>query len=501
MIQPATMAPLLAWALLCVEELAPDLTASIAARQQMVAAVGGIGAGSLAGRQRAQAVIAEQFPGETPLPAAAGPGGASGRRFSSTYIAARYGQGVVARGDLTWALQQIRGPRWADALDESLPQPLNIPVAGRIANKPWLSHLDWREAPTFKATLVAACLIVVCYLTGMRPHEALSLRKGCLEEATVDSGALRYIVRGLTRKGLRAEAAHLPVVGEEKQWQTLKPAADAIKVLEAMVGDNEWLFSSGHEGGNVISTSTSNRRISDFIDWANNQATRLQLPMGLTIPQCPGGPVTLKRFRRTLAWHIRHQPNGHVALAVQYQHLSVATGEGYAGAKRSGFADLLDDETRAAALHATATLRAEIEAGGGVSGLGAERAMTAAQRFPGTYLSGREERALLGDKDLVVFDNPNAFALCLNDPDKALCLSDRAKKAGSTPNALRCQGGACPNIVFTDTTIERKRSRAAHLRQSAEAAPRPLAVRLSERASRMEAELAEHDQNRRTATP
>jgi hypothetical protein len=49
-------------------------------------------------------------------------------------------------------------------------------------------------------------------------------------------------------------------------------------------------------------------------------------------------PLTTGQFRRTLAWHIAHQPFGVVAGARQYKHAHIAVFEGYAGTSTSGFA-------------------------------------------------------------------------------------------------------------------------------------------------------------------
>ncbi|MGW4958832.1 hypothetical protein ACWEPL_16525 [Nonomuraea sp. NPDC004186] len=47
---------------------------------------------------------------------------------------------------------------------------------------------------------------------------------------------------------------------------------------------------------------------------------------------------TARQFRRTLAWHIAHQPFGVVAGARQYHHAKLAMFEGYAGTSASGSA-------------------------------------------------------------------------------------------------------------------------------------------------------------------
>jgi integrase len=496
-IQSATMGPMLSWALLCVEELSQDMLAAAGARAQMVKQAMSVGTATNRGRQRAIEVVESVFPSGTALPAFSDRGARS-EKLASTYLAARYGEGLCNGSDFTWAVAQVHGPSWRRRLDSAVPQPLDVPVLGRIDGQPWTPHLDWREGADLLHQLEAACLILTAYLTGMRPQEVLSLRGGCLESVASETGSLRHIVHGRRRKGVRDEEGEQSVEGEAATWITIKPVADALAILDARSEHGAPLFRSSRDEGVSMTTSGATFRIAAFVDWANHLQTALALPESLAIPPCPGGAITLRRFRRTLAWHIRHQPQGHVALAVQYQHLTPDEGEGYAGAKRHGLTDLLDDETRAVAMETTTALRDEIAAGGGVSGLGADRAIQLASRFVGSYLTQREERILMRGKDLVVFDNPLAFALCLNDPDKAMCLT--SGQNNSVPNPMKCGGSRCSNIVFTDATMDRQKEAAARLRQEASHAPAPLAQRLSNHADTLEAGVALHVSSRKTAS-
>jgi hypothetical protein len=69
-----------------------------------------------------------------------------------------------------------------------------------------------------------------------------------------------------------------------------------------------------------------------------------------TPTQGDGAPWTFntRQFRRTLAWHIAHQPFGVVAGAKQYKHAAIAMFEAYAGTSTSGFAAEVASEEPAA---------------------------------------------------------------------------------------------------------------------------------------------------------
>lgn len=447
MIQPSTMAPLLAWALLLVEELSVDILGAFAEYRRLTALMEAEGLN---------------------IP-----------RSHKTMTEA-----IAAIAD-----RQEVGP---------LP-PRFVNIQGRIADRPWCSSIEWCDVPRLVSVLRTACLVLGTYLTGMRPKEVLNLRPDCIEQVADENGAIRYLVNGRRWKGIQTEEKVQNIDGVEEAWITVKPGADALVLAQDLAISSDYLFQAPRTGA-PMDPQHATKQITALIRWTNAHVEALALPENLHIPACPGGKITLNRFRRTLAWHIRHQPNGHVALAVQYKHMTVEQGEGYAGAKHSGLAAVLDEETRSAAMSATAALRDEVAAGGGLSGLGADRALGLAKRSPVGYLSGREEKRLLANRDRVVFDNPSAFALCLNDPDKALCLRGGGPKS-STPKTTRCAGMSCPNIVFTDSGIERKRAESVRLREEAKFLPHPSAVRLEEKAERLEAEADQHYLHRKALPP
>jgi hypothetical protein len=147
-----------------------------------------------------------------------------------------------------------------------------------------------------------------------------------------------------------------------------------------------------HRTGRVITARAASTSIAEFITWVNACAREHGLD-GETIPDDPDGPVTLTRFRRTIAWHIARLPGGTVALTIQYGHLHTLTSEGYSGRSRHGVRDLLDLETARAMAGYLQDVSDSLDSGGGVSGPAARRladaARYAATRYEGLFLSPR----------------------------------------------------------------------------------------------------------------
>ncbi|MQA35929.1 hypothetical protein [Modestobacter roseus] len=496
MVSPSTMEPLLAWSLLMLD-LAPDIHAAAEEYWRMRETQGLVPVMSRrpkAFRDRVRRLIRDHYPPDTPLPGVEGQGGVKGGiDVAAAYIASAHGVDAQA---IRWALTQER-PNWRDNLDHSLPLPMPTSPIGRIADTPWREYIDFREVQTLVAHLRTACLIVITYLSGMRSDESRGLRDNCGVAIPAEDGGMDYVISGRIWKGVVNKSGRRDPDGRPHTWQTLKPGYEATLIAAATrrytwtAADGDYLF---QYGGRPVTDPAVGRWIGAFIDWANRQVDLIGLPEQLRIPPCPGGPILLSRFRRTLAWHIRHRPNGHVALAVQYGHMSVEQGEGYSGTKRSGMADLLDEETKAAVASATMAMRDEIIAGGGVSGLGADRALNIAQRTMG-LLTAREERELLREKDRAVFDNPKAFALCINDPEKAVCLRGKPK---GPPRLMNCVGSSCANLVRTDSTVTEMADEAKRLRTEAAVSPTPLADRLEGVADDFEKEVQAHINTRRT---
>jgi hypothetical protein len=217
------------------------------------------------------------------------------------------------------------------------------------------------------------------------------------------------------------------------------------------------------------------------------------------IPPDPKGRITASRFRRTLAWHIANQPNGLVALAVQYGHLHTAVSEGYASRTRSGLQTLIDFETARTMAVNLSEAHEQLQTGEGVSGpaerLFREAARQAHEQYGGLITSQKQATSLLANKSLQVFENQQAFVWCNFRSDSALCLRETRESATTTPRLDRCKPG-CGNIARTDHQALQLRERAAHLTEQAHVMPQPAAERLLDFAAGLVGRADHHDRTR-----
>jgi len=459
-IHPAVMSPLLVWALRFTEDFAPDILTALAEQQRLRSRIAARHSTDAAARLAA--LLDEHACAGTPLPGET----IKGRRSAAcSYLAGLTG------ASLTQAHNAIRRAR----LPIAGAAPLDIALTGTVRGRPWLSHISYHQAQALALRLAAASLVVVAYLSGLRPAEVLHLRTGCCPEPEDDrTGTVRYRLHGHHFKGVRDADGTSAPGGAARQWTVIPPVHTAIGVLEQLTTTGHlfplkpaWLDGArprarrpppppGTRGsrrrtGQVITAKAANGRIAEFITWVNTYATEHGLDSE-AIPADPDGPVTLSRFRRTVAWHIARLPGGRIALAIQYGHLrTITTSEGYAGRARHGLARVLDIETAVTMASYLAHVSDRLDAGEAVSGPAAPRLISAARdaatRYEGMYLSPRQARALLTDPALQIHDNPRAFLACNYDPAKALCHPGRAAaKAAAHPDLDRCNP-ACANIA------------------------------------------------------
>jgi hypothetical protein len=337
---------------------------------------------------------------------------------------------------------------------------------------------------------------------------------------------VRYRLNGHHFKGVRDADGTPAPGGAARQWTVIPPVHTAIGILEQLTTTGHlfplrpaWLDGAskrhrrrpsappGTRGsrrrtGQVITARAANGRIAEFITWVNIYAREHGLDSEV-IPADPDGPITLSRFRRTIAWHIARLPGGRIALAIQYGHLrTIATSEGYAGRARHGLARVLDIETAATMASYLQHVNDRLDTGGAVSGPAAPRLMNAARdaatRYEGMFLSPRQARALLTDPALQVHDNPRAFLACNYDPAKSLCHPGRtAGKTAGHPDLDRCNP-ACANIARTDQHAAQLRARALILENRAAHVPQPVGDRLRASAARLRDWADNHDRTRIT---
>ncbi|CAM3880625.1 hypothetical protein MYFR107205_29575 [Mycolicibacterium frederiksbergense] len=162
----------------------------------------------------------------------------------------------------------------------------------------------------------------------MRDGEIKELRRGCLHVQRDDTGRIyRYKVSS------RAFEGENDPRGIEATWVVGAPAARAISVLERMQpAATELLFayhpliqSESSRGGQIRATTSSwaVTNLNAFITWVNDYCGERGRNDG--IPNVNGRAwwLTTPQFRRTLAWFIARRPDGSIAGAIAYRHLSI----------------------------------------------------------------------------------------------------------------------------------------------------------------------------------
>ncbi|MBF6302846.1 hypothetical protein IU459_35775 [Nocardia amamiensis] len=219
-IHPAVMSPLLVWAIRFVDDFSDDILAAWDERQALVARVRShANPEATAGLRQ---LIADHTATGRPLPGCI----YLGRRIvARTYLA--------GLSDASTSQVKVAVRRNGSSLPISTETPLETRVQGRLHEQPWLRHVNFHDTPILMRRLSAACMIVILYLSGMRPGEALELQVGCCPEPDDTDTAHRYAIHGNYFKHAR-DADDRAVVGglpRETPWTVIPPVVRAIRVL------------------------------------------------------------------------------------------------------------------------------------------------------------------------------------------------------------------------------------------------------------------------------
>lgn len=463
-----TMHGLLTWALRFTEHFADDILTA-AAEYNRFAPYRGRGfrngrkvvSGGLVAR--AEALVMELRRDGRPLP---GQASDSGVELDFAHL----GRLLDTR---PWSVRESRVPDLL--LASGLPivgcAPVTGPVTGRFDGVPWRDiPIGYDDVGGLVDALTAACLIIVAYLSGMRPGEVLNLRRGCVHH---DQATGLWTISGLTFKGERDDAGH-KAEGTEREvpWVVVEPVAQAIGVMERLHA-SPLLFPTrlldnrrpGREGA-AVGLQRAGILISRFTTWVNAYCAERGRPDVIT-PDPVQDNITLSRFRRTLCWHIYRKPRGLVAAAIQYGHIATTTTLGYAGTAESGFPDELAFERFLARLDDLGDASRRLDAGEHVSGPSAlvyrERVATGTQQFQGVVLtSGRQAMGLLGNASLQIYHGRGMT--CVPQMGKQLCQLRRTPAGEDTPDLPECRRG-CQCKAYTDADVIELRRRAAVLEE------------------------------------
>ena len=387
--------------------------------------------------------------------------------------------------------------------------PLDVEIRGQIDGERWVEAIDYYEVDAWVRRLATACTVVTAYLSGMRPEECLALKGGCCQLSDSTDDLSGYEIRGLTFKK-RGRDGNTIRGGVERRnpWYVIEPVARAVEVMERL-HPHELLFpvaafgiNTGRSATRSAKTTTVNRNIRALIKWCNESAGREPV-----IPPDPNGPVTIMKFRRTVAWFIYRLPRGLIALGSQYGHIDLLQSEGYGRRGWSGMSDVLDE-------HAF-VIRDRLEdghkqltAGEGVSGPAAERFVGNVKeykaRFRGSVLTRRDAKALLRNPNLHVYDNPEQHLACCYDDSQALChpSNDRRPRIGQSPDLLRCDP-KCANTVRTDSHMAAlgKEVESLEAQIASPKTPEPMRIRLGQRRDQLLTTKAKHEESRLVTAP
>ncbi|MFF1657762.1 hypothetical protein [Streptomyces sp. NPDC058255] len=511
-IHPATMSPLLVWALRLVTDLAPDILAAYREWRQLDANTAA--ATTPEGYDRLRDYVRQLRTCGRPFPTFAGRQRAAiQRRYGRPPLARRYVAGLLGISVSTIDNLTHREPDLLHGLSFGNGAPLEVPVTARIDDRPWTSAIDHADAVGLAVHLATAAMITTAYLSGMRPAEVLHLRRGCAAREERADGTIRHTLTGRHFKNVLDPDGRTVPAGEVRPdpWTVTELVARAVHVVEELSCDDLLLPRSqsenhrdrdaGHRGA-ALTPQAANHRIELFTAWANQTAVRLGRPHE-TIPPDPAGPVTMRRFRRTVAWFIYRQPGGRIALGLQYGHVGRTLAAAYGGRTKQDMLKVLDFERQLALADTLAEASDRLAGGEGVSGPAAERYIAAAHEFDARYAGGfatrAQLRALMNNPRLQVYEDPDALLTCNHDPYKALCDPQRGRNTAlRTPSFDRCHA-ACGNISRTDTHIERAHREVERLRDEIADGlnPAPLAKRLTQRVKTLETIIHQHQSTRR----
>ncbi|OZC47864.1 hypothetical protein CH251_25945 [Rhodococcus sp. 06-462-5] len=354
-----------------------------------------------------------------------------------------------------------------------------IAIEGRLHGRPWIDGIA-RQHPTksylhLQRMLHIACYIVIAFLSGMRDAEIKHLRRGCLSTARdTDGTPYRWTLTGVAFKG---EADPHGVTAE---WTVGAPAARAISVLEKMHPHGRALLFSHPPGSQkvrprndatvgVLTTKATSGQLKDFAIWINSYCTEHALTESIPLVNGQQWVLSTRQFRRTLAWFIARRPGGSIAGAIAYRHLSIQMFEGYAGTSDSGFRAEVEAEqalARGEDLMAIATDHLHAPVTGPAADLAHYRLDTfaAAAAFSGTVITDSTRiKRLMKRSDPAIY--PGTFALCVFDPDKAMCQPRPDQGGNVLPQLGHCQPLECSNTALTTANLDALRTEHHHLEQ------------------------------------
>lgn len=496
-IHPQTMAPLLVWSQRLVNDFSGDIIEAIQLRSKLDDNLTKYQAPDHQARIQQIVDDLERNGGTLPGTGASRRGTQSG--VAAQYLAGKYGVPIHGLSD------ELRATNLA--VGESAP--LEMHLKGRIDGHLWTNAIDYYEVNDLKRILITACLVVIAYLSGMRAEEVRALKRGCCTKTSGKDGAATYVITGTTFKAATDSRGNMIPQGEERKipWHVITPVATAISLVESLHTE-ELLFPHSIYGmkngpGTNRNMSVTNERaktaIIELISWCNARAISTNR-VKETIPEDPAGDLTLRRFRRTLAWFIYRLPGGRVALGVQYGHLHSYTTDGYGSRVSAGLRDLFPMEEAFSV--ADSLQRAVDDADqreSHASGPAAQRYVRGISEFREIYagksFGATQAASLMRNPALRIYDNGAQALACCYDPAKALCHPDRNLIGAieQSPDPTACDS-RCANIARNDKHIQQILDSIdeAEATITSDLTPHPIKERLRQRVQSLQAKVDRH---------
>jgi hypothetical protein len=333
--------------------------------------------------------------------------------------------------------------------------------------QPWRPRLDPASLPAELSHLRTASWITIAYLSGMRDVEVRELGRDCAFTTAGADGRTRYKLRGRVFKGRRMS-------GDHAEWVVLEPVHQAVDVLRQLNDDPGHLFGYSHGSLDYL-TGTVTARLAAFRDHASSLFSQDGAPF---VPDDGDQPWAFnsRQFRRTLAWHIAHQPFGVIAGARQYHHAKLVMFEGYAGTSASGFAAEVAAEENLATLDYLEDLYRDWDDGAHSGGGAAARIDAEFSRIradlgdlPGITADPPRLRAMLAHLTRTL--HPGVLNDCFYNHATAACAKAAGHARRPLPMISTCL--RCPNARRSAVHLPRltaARDQAAELRAACEAA-------------------------------
>lgn len=323
--------------------------------------------------------------------------------------------------------------------------------------RPWHTRFDAKVLALEEVMLQSAAYVVCAYLSGMRDSEIQAMKRGCLSVTRSEDGAiLRHRIKSTAYKGKRGG-------GEETEWVTIAPVAEAIAVPERLSARASlargtttlWPVLALRANTKTHVSAEIVRQLNRFRDHLNDRFGTAQAPI---IPAGPDGSpwrLTTRQFRRTIAWHIANRPFGTIAGMIQYKHASVAAFEGYAGSSRSGFRGEIEAQRALGQIDDILVYFDERQGGARLGGPAANRIGAALDTaghelapLPAMIADRPRLRTMLGSLARTLHVGP--LADCFFDPATALCLNRISEPGATGPMIAMCEPVRCPNACIVE---------------------------------------------------